>query len=130
MDSFKFYIPRKKEYVSCARLTVTSIAAVAGFDVEKIEDIRLAVGEACNNAVLHSNGSDSIEISLVFDSPKITISVKDDGDGFEFDENARTLDDEYNGSGLGIYIIKSLMDDVDITSERNLGTCITMVKEI
>ncbi len=130
MDRFKFYIPRKKEYVSCARLTVTSIAAVAGFDIEKVEDIRLAVGEACNNAVLHSNGSDSIEISLEFDNPRITISVKDDGDGFVLDRENEELDKEYNGSGLGIYIIKSLMDDVNIVSEKNLGTCITMVKEI
>ncbi len=130
MDRFKFYIPRKKEYVSCARLTVTSIAAVAGFDIEKVEDIRLAVGEACNNAVLHSNGSDNIEISLEFDSPRITISVKDDGDGFVLGNESDVLDKEYNGSGLGIYIIKSLMDDVNIVSEKNLGTCITMVKEI
>ncbi len=130
MDNFKFYIPRKKEYVSCVRHTVTSIAAVAGFDIEKIEDIRLAVGEACNNAVLHSNGSDNIEISLVFDNPKMTISIKDDGDGFDFSKQTYQLDDEYTGSGLGIYIIKSLMDQVDIISEDNKGTCITMVKEI
>ncbi len=130
MDNFKFYIPRKKEYVSCARHTVTSIAAVAGFDIEKIEDIRLAVGEACNNAVLHSNGSDSIEISLVFDKPKITISIKDDGNGFDFTEESYKLNDKYTGSGLGIYIIKSLMDEVEIISEESTGTCITMVKEI
>lgn len=128
MDRFTLFIPCKKEYVSTARITATSIAGVVGFDIEKIEDIRLAVGEACNNAVIHSRDQKDIRIQMEYDRSMIRISVRDGGIGFVPKEI--TLDEEYKGSGLGLFIIDSLMDEVNIDSACDEGTCITMVKRL
>ncbi len=57
-DKVCLSIPTKSEYVSVARLTSSVIANNMGFDIEDIEDIKVAVGEACNNAVLHTNDKD------------------------------------------------------------------------
>lgn len=129
MDCFKLNLPCKKEYVSSARLMATSIAGTAGFDIEQIEDIRLAVGEACNNAVIHSKDQRDIEISLCVSNEQMSITIRDGGVGFTPSETF-TLEEEYTGSGLGLFIIDALMDEVSIDSNCNEGTCITMIKKL
>ncbi len=54
-DCISLTLPTKSEYVSVARLTASVVANNMGFDIESIEDIKVAVGEACNNAVLHAH---------------------------------------------------------------------------
>ncbi len=53
MENITLSLPSKAEYVSVARLTASVIANNMGFNIEEVEDIKVAVGEACNNAVLH-----------------------------------------------------------------------------
>ena len=48
-DKLQFVIPGKPQYITIVRLAVGSAANTAGFDVEEIEDIKTAVGEACKN---------------------------------------------------------------------------------
>ena len=47
LDVLNFSIPGKPEYIQMLRLAIGSIAGKSGFDVEKIEDIKVAVAEAC-----------------------------------------------------------------------------------
>ena len=47
MDTLKFEIPGKPEYLRMVRLAISSVAATAGFDVEEIDDLKNAVCEAC-----------------------------------------------------------------------------------
>ena len=129
MDFFSLTIPNKKEFVSAARLLATSVAGLSGFDVESIEDIRMAVGEACNNVVVHSHDSDKIDLEIELASDVMRISVVDSGAGFER-HLADVIDpDKYEGSGLGLIIIDAVMDDVEIHSGHDNGTTITMTKK-
>lgn len=128
MDKFKIILPNKKEYIISARLAASSIANISGFDIEKVEDIRLAVGEACNNAVIHGSSSENINIELFCDEDKIVIMIKDSGSGF-IPGNIEKVDLEYyDGSGLGLFIIQSLMDEVYLDSNDDQGTTIKMIK--
>ncbi|PID82586.1 MAG: histidine kinase [Clostridiales bacterium] len=128
MDELKLTLPNKKEYVVSARLAATSFASIAGFNVDQIEDIRLAVGEACNNAVLHSTSSSTIDIEMFLEADRFVVVINDHGIGFEYKgiEDINPLD--YEGSGLGLFIIKSLMDEVYLDSVENKGTTIRMIK--
>lgn len=128
MEIFKLNIPNKKEYVISARLAASSVAGIHGYDIEKIEDIRLAVGEACNNVVLHGGGSQTIEIIIEVDDKKMKISVSDKGRGFEPRGFTAPLPEDYAGSGLGLYIIDSIMDSLVVESEKEKGTTIHMTK--
>ena len=49
-DKLQFVIPGKPQYITIVRLAVGSAANTAGFDVEEIEDIKTAVGEACKTS--------------------------------------------------------------------------------
>ena len=52
-DVLKFSVPGKPEYIGTIRLAVSSLANCAGFDIEAVEDIKVAVSEACSNVVCH-----------------------------------------------------------------------------
>lgn len=128
-DEIRLSIPNKPEYVGVVRLTVAAIASRIGFDIEKIEDMKVAVAEACTNAITHGcNGTGGYDISFVLTGEKITISVYDKGEGCQL-ENIKEPDlNKLNEGGLGIFIIKSLMDDVEIISEKGKGMMIKMIK--
>lgn len=129
MDFFSLSLPNKKEFVVAARLLATSVAGTANFDLEAIEDIRMAVGEACNNVVVHSAKSDKIDLDIELLEQEMKITVKDHGVGFT--RTARNLIDpeQYTGSGLGLFIIDALMDEVILQSGEEHGTIITMTKK-
>ncbi len=122
------------EYMSVIRLTTSAVSSKVGFDIEEIDDIKVSIGEACNNIIKHGledeNGSFNIEYSVYED--KLVISVKDSGSGFDtseikepkMDSNVDKIDED----GLGIFIIKSLMDEVVINSDKENGTEIIMTK--
>lgn len=130
MNRLSLVLPNKREFITTARIWVSSVAAVAGYDVEKVDDIKIAVGEACNNVVLHSNLTKEISLEIDLQEDTMIIRISDEGDGFIPSECKGSIDVEnYDGSGLGLYIIHSLMDQVEIESEQNQGTVITMYKK-
>lgn len=131
MENITLSLPSKPEYVSVARLTASVIANNMGFNIEDVEDIKVAVGEACNNAVLHGKcEADRFNIDFEVEENEIIVKVKDTGNGFEFIEYKKPDLDNPKENGLGLFIMKSLMDDVEVVSSLEKGTCIKMVKKI
>jgi len=131
MENITLSLPSKAEYVSVARLTASVIANNMGFNIEDVEDIKVAVGEACNNAVLHGKcDQDRFHIDFEVYEEEFTVIVKDTGNGFDFIEYKEPDLNNPRENGLGLFIMKSLMDDVEVTSSIEDGTCIRMVKKI
>lgn len=136
-DKINLTISSKKEdtaeYMSVIRLTTSAVASKIGFDIEEIDDIKVSIGEACSNIIKHglNEGIDSFDIEYDIHDDKLIISVKDSGCGFDTSKIKQpTIDndiDNIDDSGLGIFIIKSLMDQVDIKSSE-CGTEIIMTK--
>lgn len=128
MDKVNFSLPAKAEYVGVVRLAVSAIANRMGFDVEEIEDIKVCVSEACTNAVKHS-GSDRFDILVCVMDDSISIRIKDFGNGFDT-RNIKEpdLENPSEEGGLGIFIIRTLMDNVNLTSNPGEGSYIDMVK--
>src|SRR5688572_30094150 len=58
-------IPPRSPYVGVVRLTVATLARTAGLNEEAVEDIRIAVSEACANAVLANEEAGSEEAVVV-----------------------------------------------------------------
>lgn len=127
-DTVNLSLPSKPEYVSVARLTASFVANKMGFDIEAIEDIKLAVGEACNNAVLHSGSKDTYNLEFRQSEETLFVEIKDFGNGFNINEYHEPSLEEPQESGLGLFIIKSLMDEVIVETEKGSGTKIIMSK--
>jgi len=128
-DLLKFSVPGKPEYVATIRMAVSCLANSAGFDVEAIEDIKVAVSEACTNALCHGGqGSNAYEVCCELSEDRLVVSVIDQAGGYDINSYKEPCLECPKESGLGIYIIKALMDEVDIFTELGAGTRIKMVK--
>jgi serine/threonine-protein kinase RsbW len=137
LDWVNLTIPAKPDYVGIARLTVSGIANRMGFSYDEIEDLKLALSEACTNAVDHAycGGEGEIEVSCNIFPNRLEIEVIDRGNSFDVKEvEQRTGPIELDPSntlrerGLGLYLMKSLMDHVDIKGDN--GVIVTMTKYI
>ena len=127
-------MPAKPDYVGMMRLAISGIASRMEFTIEKIEDLKIAISEACTNAVQYAydNKKDKIVlISCAVHSDKLEITVKDTGKGFSIEEKKKPSSNSLTDSpslGLGITFIKSLMDEAEFKSEPGEGTEVRMVK--
>lgn len=125
-------LPNAPEFVSVARLALSGVADRMGFDVDDIEDLKVAVSEACTNALKHGNqnANGKYFVHYTIAEKKLIIEVCDDGKGIDI-ENIKTPDlDHPKESGLGLYIIKTLMDEVEIKNRENNGASILMIKNM
>ena len=62
-ETIKMDISANPDFVSIIRLTTSGIANKIGFSMDDIEDMKVAVSEACTNAIKHS---DDKNVSIVF----------------------------------------------------------------
>ncbi|WP_372637902.1 anti-sigma B factor RsbW [Cohnella sp.] len=128
-------IPALPEYVDLVRLTLYGIATKLKFTFEEIEDMKVAVSEACNNAVLHAYGdlSGNIEVTFQTLGEELIITVKDFGKSFVVDESKEAPVmhgkeiDEIQSGGLGLYLMQALMDRVEVKQDG--GTAVTLSKK-
>lgn len=128
LDQVSISLPCKSEYVSIARLSASVIASQMGFDIEAIEDIKVAVGEACNNAVIHSHSESTFDIAFKVLEQAFVCEVTDSGNGFDLNEYHEPDLGNPKGNGLGIFIMKSLMDEVEVDTKSGKGTKISLTK--
>ncbi|GAA3615784.1 ATP-binding protein [Streptomyces chitinivorans] len=117
------------EHVRTARLVAAAVARRAGVDDAVLDEVRLAVGEACSRAVgLHvGHGLDTpVRVALTEDEKVFRIEVGDDvpqaalggahaspgsGDGAEGDDEV----------DMGLAVISGLVDDVEVTADERGG---------
>lgn len=72
-------LPAQPELWSLARMTASGIASKLDFEVEEIEDLRLAIDELCGSCALGDDGSGRIELSYRWDDRSIEIVCQVDG---------------------------------------------------
>jgi serine/threonine-protein kinase RsbW len=102
---------------------------------DKISDLALAVSELVNNAIEHGNERDpEKEITVVLSSRigEIEISVTDEGFGFDPDDLPDPLTDENHlkPDGRGLFVVKSLVDQVRFSFPPEGGTTVIVSKKI
>ncbi len=129
-DQVVLVLPNKPEYVSVARLAASGIASRMGFDVETVEDIKLALAEACTNAIKHGCCEEYNEYTIEFGIGQkcLTISIADRGCGIDKKKICQPDLQNPREGGLGIFIINTLMDQVDFETAPDAGFTITMKK--
>lgn len=121
-------LPNKPEFISLARLAVSSLANMIGFSIDEIEDIKVALSEACTNAMQYGcKNQKSYTTTFEIGPDFLSVCVRDTGDLWDIDAvKEPSLKGDQVG-GFGLYIIRTLMDEMDITSQES-GTTLTMKK--
>ena len=126
-ETIKMEISANPEYVSIIRLTTSGIANKVGFCLDDIEDLKVAISEACTNAIKHSL-EDRFTIIYTMIEKGLTIEIIDNGKGYNTKEVSESDLDNLKESGMGLFIIESLMDEVNVESTEGKGTSIKMTK--
>jgi len=119
-------IPCKPEFVSVARLAVAGIANRLHFTVEEIEDIKLAVAEACTNCIQRASDAKEIALTCEIVPKELRIVVRDHSVHVPGEQDSSDL----GSGGLGVFLIRSLMDEVDYRHDAAEGTVLRMTKRV
>ncbi len=100
--------------VPLARSAIASFARLCGFSSSEVDDIRLATGEALNNAVEHGRAerSSGFSVHCSFDEGELLVEIHDNGYGFIVDEAHGRLPADDAPRGYGIFLMRRLMDEV------------------
>ncbi|CDB63429.1 putative uncharacterized protein [Clostridium clostridioforme CAG:132] len=106
--------------------------------LEEVDDVKTAVSEAVTNAVIHGyrGGRGTIYLDLTADLEErvLTVAVEDRGVGIADVKQAMepmfTTDPEGERSGMGFSFMEAFMDQVEVESQPNHGTLVTMKKSI
>lgn len=134
-DYVKLDIPAKADYVVLGRLALAGLIKANGFSEDAIADLKLALTEACSNSVRHAYGDDGGQVHLTFTTynDRVTIEICDDGAGFDRDE-IESLADEgmtaggYSEGGMGLSIIRAVVDDFALRHQPDGGTSLLLTK--
>jgi serine/threonine-protein kinase RsbW len=126
--------PAKPDYLLLARLALSGIARQALLDDEVLADLKLAVTEACGNVVRHAypdGDPGEVAVSYVVSDDRIVMVVEDHGAGFDAVEAARVPVAGPVDAGMGLAIIKTIADELDIgTGADGRGTIVRMTKRL
>ncbi len=127
-------IPAKPEYIALARLALTGLARTRQLDTEVLGDLKLALTEAVSNSVRHAYGTPGegqVDIRYELWADSIVVEVVDDGDGFDPHEPPAFEGDDLSEGGLGIAIIRTIADTVEIDSRPGVrGSRLRFVKTL
>jgi serine/threonine-protein kinase RsbW len=129
-DTVELVIPCRPEYVGVARLAVLGIASRMPFSYDEVEDVRLAVGEACTHAVERAgSGAATIRITSTIDEHALVIEVADDVAAGTKPRPSNEADGllGMDQQGLGALLIEILVDEAKIDTRPD-GTTVLLKK--
>jgi anti-sigma regulatory factor (Ser/Thr protein kinase)/DNA-binding Xre family transcriptional regulator len=130
-------VPNHLKYLPLLAGLVTESAKVHRIEKKDMEDILLAVDETCTNIIKYAYDVGSLEyftIRLTFDPGVVRIQFLDNGKPFNpLDATVpdrNRIREGQNLGGLGIFLIKKLMDKTDYNYSVDTGNCLTLVKSV
>lgn len=136
-NTFTLDVPSTTKNLALIREFVTKIAEQAGLSDAEVGQLELAVDEACSNVIEHAYGEDAtkqVMIRAVFDEETLRIHVIDTGRGFEpsavEQQDLKDLIAKRRTGGLGMRLIKQLMDEVHYDMEPGKRNELRMVKKL
>jgi serine/threonine-protein kinase RsbW len=122
-DVVQLQIPAKAEWVAVARLAAAGVASRLDFSVEDIEDVKLAIAEACTICIRRGVAGGRIEIVTEAGPAGLRAIVRGEAG------NQRQLTVADADDALALVIVESLMDSVHLRSEGG-SSIVEMVKRV
>jgi serine/threonine-protein kinase RsbW len=130
--------PAKPDYLLLARLALAGVARSLPVGPELLADLKLAVTEACGNAVRHAYdaGEGSVDLEFVLADDRLEMIVEDQGTGIALpmeelvaDSPEEALSEEGGNGGMGMAIIRAIVDELDVRDgSGGRGTVVHMTK--
>ena len=110
-----------------------TIAKKMGFSMDKIEDLKTALAEACINAIEHGNKFDEntqVGITFASDDTSLQVVVHDEGDGIDpkkIPKDRIDKDGMPRRRGYGVFLISNLVNEFSIEKQPGKGNNVKML---
>jgi anti-sigma regulatory factor (Ser/Thr protein kinase) len=135
--TFQLHVPSSTENLSMIREFVGRVGERAGMDSAELTKLELAVDEACANVIEHAYGSDhthEVTVKATVDGEAVQIEIVDTGRCFDPSAveqvNLDQLISQRKSGGLGMRLIRSLMDEVQYHVVPGQKNELRMVKRL
>ena len=137
VNKMQIKLPSLSVNEGMARAAVAAFCAQLNPTAVELADIKCAVSEAVTNCIVHAYreeiGEIIIEVKLC-EGHLIRIDIRDKGCGIENIKQAReplfTTDAAGERSGMGFTVMESFSDELRVTSRKDRGTTITLLKRL
>jgi len=139
-NTIEVSLPNKLGYERIAMACSASFAKIVGFLPERVEDLKTAVSEACLNAMEHGNKNHPdrrVLVSMNYKDHVFSVSVMDQGEGMgntpekpaepDIEKKIEALE---TPRGLGMFLIKQLVDQVEYNKMTDEGHMVRMVLKL
>jgi serine/threonine-protein kinase RsbW len=123
-------LPRDEQTIPVSRHIAVNAMAEIGVTEDCIQDIAVALTEACTNVLKHSGPGDEFEVSLEVDDDQCVMRVVDTGRGFDSGSFGFSHADTAAEEGRGIELMRALVDSVRFISKPEAGTIVHLEKTL
>lgn len=137
MKTKKLIVKSRTENLSKIREFISSNASEAGFSKDEIDNIILAVDEACTNVIKHAykySPDEDLMIEIKYNKSAFTVTIEDKGISFDPtlipSPDLQKYHREHRVGGLGMYLMKTLMDEVKYMSVPGKYNRVLLTKKI
>jgi serine/threonine-protein kinase RsbW len=131
--SIEISLPSKIGYERIAIASSAALAKMGGVPAARIEDLKSAVAEACINAMQHGNQwrlEARVVVHMNLSEDRVVISVTDQGSGVtelpEYPGITKIIEGNVSPRGLGVFLIRQLVDDVKYNQTADGGHTMTL----
>lgn len=129
-------IPSSTHHLYRVRRFVEHHALAAGFSQEAVDQVKIAVDEACANIIEHAYHGEShheVTIILAVEPDRLIIRIRDRGEAFDLSRYNEPDVIEYSRSrrsgGLGVHIMREFMDEVEYNNKEEFNeVCLTKLR--
>jgi serine/threonine-protein kinase RsbW len=135
-ETIQVSLPNKLGYERIAMACSASFAKIVGFVPERVEDLKTAVSEACLNAMEHGNKNHpdkKVLVTMNYKDGVFSVSVMDEGEGMEETPEipeepdiVQKIENLETPRGLGMFLIKRLVDQVEFNQVTDEGHMVRM----
>jgi serine/threonine-protein kinase RsbW len=120
-------LPRDEASVPFVRHLCRATLRDLGVSRSCVDDIEVAVSEACSNVLRHAAGDGEYEVGVRIDDTTCTLEIKDNGGGFDSPNQTQDWLLTIPESGRGIHLMKALVDELKFSTMSH-GTAVTLKK--
>lgn len=123
-------LPCDSRSVSLVRAACGDALVALGVTESCVDEIQLAVGEACANVLQHAESDEDYDVALTVEGNACVVEVVDRGRGFSGARDGFTPAPDSAEHGRGVHLMRAFVDRLRFDSVPDRGTSVHMVKSL
>jgi serine/threonine-protein kinase RsbW len=121
-------LPRHPRTIAFVRDFARDALVLVRAPDDAINDMSIALSEACSNAVEHAAGVDDYEVTLDVNTDRFTAIVTDQGQGLDEEKVSASMPGPDEARGRGFPLMRALSDEATFTVQPGIGTTVQLIK--